>query len=195
MTRRIATLLAAPLLALIWLGGVAATVQAQPAAPSPAYVDTDRLDALFVELRNAPDPVAAREAADQIWQVWLAPDDEDLALAMKSAIEARSRVGPRAAIEMLDRIVEKWPDYAEGWNQRATMHFVMGDYDLSLADVDETLAREPRHFGALAGAALIHLRLGNRQKALNAIVDALEYHPYLNERTLFPELLEPQTRI
>ncbi len=67
-------------------------------------------------------------------------------------------------------------------------------YDKSLADIEQTLAREPRHFGALAGRALIYHTLGKRDEALQAIREALEIHPFLPERALFPELAAPPIR-
>jgi tetratricopeptide (TPR) repeat protein len=162
---------------------------AVPAGFAQAYVDTEALDTYFPRLQSAADPLVAATAAAEIWRIWLAPDDPELAAEFQTAIDARARENYVEAILILDGIVERWPDYAEAWNQRATLRYVVGDLPGSLEDIDETLAREPRHFGALSGAAMIYLRLGDRPSALAAIVEGLRYHPFLNERHQFPELL------
>ena len=77
---------------------------------------------------------------------------------------------------------------------RATAHFLNGAYEKSLADIVETLTREPRHFGALSGRALIYQAQGKRELALEAITEALDIHPFLAERALFPELGPPPIR-
>lgn len=180
-------------------GLVAAVCATLALAPAPAiaqaYVDTDALDYFFDELKTAPDPVSAQIATDEIWYIWTHPDDPQLADAFAAAVDERVAGHFTRAVELLDQIVETWPDFAEGWNQRATMYYILGDYEASLADVEETLAREPRHFGALSGGALIYLQLGDRPAALRMMRAALSYHRFLMERRLFPELLAPEVEI
>lgn len=171
------------------LGLAGGLALAAPGATAQAYVDTELLDVLFAELRRSPDQESAQATATRIWQVWTQPDDPELAQSMQDAYDARRDGDYPATIAILDEVIERWPDYAEGWNQRATIYFFMENYDASLADVDETLLREPRHFGALVGAATIHLILGDRPTALGFMSRAIRYHPYLVERRYFPELL------
>lgn len=181
-----------------WRLGVlvlASLVLAATPVSAQAYVDTDTLDALFAELRDAPDAVAAQRIDQQIWEVWLNPTDAVLADRMRQILAARGRGDPIEALLLLNKLVEDYPDYAEGWNQRATMLYVMGNFHASIADCEKVLELEPRHFGALSGRALIYLQLGDRPSALRDMSTALTIHPFLNERRLFPELEENITRI
>jgi len=165
------------------------------ALPAQADDATDRLlDELFVQLQAAPDEAAARAISDRIWTVWVNPTDPDLAARMMDVMEARSTRSIETTIELLDELVLDYPDYAEGWNQRATMHFMRGDYEASIADCARALELEPRHFGALSGRAVIYLQQGKRSLALRDIRAALDLHPFLGERHLFPELGEEMTR-
>lgn len=166
------------------------------AGPAQADEAADRaaLETLFLQLRAAPDEASARELSQQIWTLWTRPSDPDLALRMADVMEARLLRGAETTIELLDALIADYPDYAEGWNQRATMHYLVGDFEASIADCDRTLELEPRHFGALSGRALIYLQLGQRSLALRDIQAALALNPWLAERALFPELAEPAIR-
>lgn len=186
----------AALLLIAPLFGASAWAQEAETAPpiAPAHVDAAQLDILFPQLANAKSQAEARVFADQIWQVWLNPTTPELADRMDRIAAARTVGSYQRAIEMLSNVIEEYPDYAEAWNQRATLYFFLGDYESSLADVEQTLAREPRHFGALSGQAVIYLRLGEEFLARQAILEALKYHPFLNERSLFPELFDRPTQ-
>src|SRR3546814_20777188 len=81
------------------------------------------------------------------------------------------------------------PGFAEGWNKRATVHYLLGNYGESLADIAETLALEPRHFGALSGRGLVYLRLEDAQRALDAFEQALAIPPNLPAAALNAEEL------
>ncbi len=83
---------------------------------------------------------------------------------------------------ILDDIVKRLPNWAEGWNKRATMLYIMGEHDRSLADIERVLALEPRHFGALAGIGLIRMDKGEYREALAALRKALAINPFLKER-------------
>lgn len=141
-------------------------------------------EALFAALAAAGTEAEARAIEEAIWELWLtAPDGEAQAL-LDRALDRRRWGDHEAAIEALDELIAGWPDYAEGWNQRATVRFLQGEDDLSLADVEETLKREPRHFGALAGKALILLRQGKAAAAQLALIEAVRIDPWLRERSL-----------
>lgn len=166
------------------------------AAPARADDAADRaaLDQLFIELRDAPDAATASVTTGKIWSIWISPADPDLALRMMDVMEARATRGIAPTIALLDALIADYPAYAEGWNQRATMHYINGDYGASIADCAKVLELEPRHFGALSGRAMMYLQLGQRGLALRDIRAALALHPYLAERALFPELAVPLTR-
>lgn len=173
---------------------MAAALLLAPAAAGEAE-DRAALDQLFAQLRLAPDAEAARRIDRQIWMLWTTPSDPELAGRMNDVLEARRAGDIASAIDMLDTLVADYPDYAEGWNQRATLLYLVDDLEASLADIDRVLALEPRHFGALSGRALIYLQQGKRALALRDMVDALALHPFLSERRLFPELRQDVTRI
>jgi tetratricopeptide (TPR) repeat protein len=88
-----------------------------------------------------------------------------------------------AALDAYDEVTEIAPDFAEGWNKRATVNYLIGDFDESISDVERTLSLEPRHFGALSGLALIALALGEEEQAIDAFEAALEIHPQMSGAT------------
>jgi tetratricopeptide (TPR) repeat protein len=165
----------------------------------PAFAETDAergiLDKLFAELKNAPDAETAHAIDQQIWMIWTLPAEPGLAGRMAAVLEARRVMDLSGALALLDKLVVDFPDYAEGWNQRATIYYMLDNFEASLADIDKVLALEPRHFGALSGQAMIYLAEGKRALALKAISTALQYHPFLSEKQLFPELEKEMTRI
>jgi len=165
------------------------------AATADEAKDREALDALFLELRVAPDAATAQSIDQKIWIYWTFPSDPTLAGRMTEVMTARRKGDLTGTIALLDRLVVDYPDYAEGWNQRATIYYAVGNFDASIADCAKVLALEPRHFGALSGRALMYLALGKRALALKDMAAALAVHPFLNERQLFPELSHDITRI
>lgn len=168
-------------------------------AANPAFADdaADRaaIDRLFAQLRVAPDAATAQAIDAQIWTYWTTPSDPILAGRMREALTARGMGDAAGALRLLDKLIADYPDYAEGWNQRATIYYTLGNFEASIADCEKVLAIEPRHFGALSGRALMYLQLGKRALALKDMAAALAVHPFLSERRLFPELGEPMTQI
>ncbi len=157
---------------------------------SDAAQDTARAEEradLFTALKAAPNEDVANAAIRAIWELWqTAPDEE--AQTMLDAARKRMRVYDfNGAIEHLDELVAYAPDYAEGWNTRATTLFLQEKYDQSLADVDKTLELEPKHFGALAGKAVILMRQGRAELSQDALREAVELNPYLRERHMLIE--------
>ena len=101
----------------------------------------------------------------------------------------RGEYNYQGAREVLDKVVAEAPDYPEGWNQRAFILFLQGDYEASLADIKRVLELEPRHFGALSGQAMIYITQGRAELAQKTLRDAVNVHPYLKERAL---LIKPK---
>lgn len=166
-----------------------------PLAFADEAADRAAIDQLFAQLRVAPNAQTAKALDAQIWTYWTTPSDPILAGRMREVLTARGMGDATGALRLLDKLVADYPDYAEAWNQRATIYYTLGDFDASIADCGKVLAIEPRHFGALSGRALMYLQLGKRALALKDMAAALAVHPFLSERRLFPELGEPMTQI
>ena len=167
--------LAAMLLAIIVLAIIVLP------APSLLADQTDaRLPALFTELRTTSEAEKAKIVAAEIWQIWSEHSDNDkLSERLKIGI-ARMEAGRlRQAEQIFTTIIDADPAFAEAWNKRATVYFLMGAYDRSKRDIAQTILREPRHFGALSGLGLVETHLGNYEAALNAYEQAIALHPYL----------------
>ena len=170
------------------LGPVLVFAAATPSTLAQSEREAAALDALFAELKAAPDEAAARTITDQIWIYWTTPADPVLATRMREVLILRRRADFPAVIAALDAIIADYPTYAEGWNQRATIYYLIGNYERSLADIEKVLEFEPRHFGALVGRAVIYKTQGKQALALKDMMAALAIHPFLAERALFPEL-------
>lgn len=142
---------------------------------------------LFEELAQAESEDDARAAESAIWVHWLLAPDLESARLMDRALELRRTYDLAGAEAALDELVALSPDWAEGWNQRATVRFMQGDFDGSLDDIVETLRREPKHFGALAGRALILIQQGRMELAQSTLREAVAIDPFLRERALIIE--------
>jgi tetratricopeptide (TPR) repeat protein len=136
--------------------------------------------ALVQALRD-PDLVVRRLAQQSIWQVWSRSGDEDVDALFQTGVVQMSRGDLDEATATFTRIIERKPDFAEGWNKRATVYYLAGEYDKSLRDCDEVMKRNPLHFGALSGYGQIHLQLGQPDKALPYFERALAINPTLGQ--------------
>lgn len=154
------------------------------AAPLRADQNDARLDDLFHRLLEAPGPGEAQVLEGQIWRIWIESDDGAVRGLMEQGVDAMSRGDYVHALNKFDQMVVVAPDFAEGWNKRATVHYLMGHYDDSLADIAKTLELEPRHFGALAGQGLVYVKLEDEKRALKAFEAALAIHPNLTSAAL-----------
>lgn len=163
------------------LAAAQAMAQASPPPGDDAPARAQRLDELFARLGAAKAEDEADEIVTQIWKLWQQSGDSRLDATMHQAILLMGQA-PAQALPILDDIVAKKPSWAEGWNKRATVLYLMGEYDRSLADIDRVLALEPRHFGALAGIGLIRIEKGEPRQALQAFRRALAVNPFLRER-------------
>jgi|SRR5688500_4344756 tetratricopeptide (TPR) repeat protein len=139
------------------------------------------LDFLFEALKAAPDADSAKLVEGRIWALWLASGSDTTDLLMSRVKTAQDGKDAKLAIQLLDAVVELRPDYIEGWNRRATLHFANKDYGRSVADLRQVLAREPRHFGALTGLGVIMQELGEEKLALQAFRRALAVNPHLQK--------------
>jgi tetratricopeptide (TPR) repeat protein len=142
---------------------------------------TKNLDFLFEALKAAPDADAAKLVEGRIWALWLASGSDTADLLMSRVKTATDAKDPKLAIRLLDAVIELRPDYIEAWNRRATLHFSNKDYNKSLADIRQVLAREPRHFGALTGLGVIMQEFNEDKFALEAFRRALAVNPHLQK--------------
>jgi len=165
-----------------------------PEAPSKLpKVPADRgrgLEFLFGALKAAPDDASARAVEGRIWALWLQTPSDTAALLMSRAKAAMDARQMDIAIKLLDATIKLRPDYVEAWNRRATVFYLNNDYGHSLADIQQVLAREPRHFGALAGLGMIMQELGDDKHALEAFRKALAVNPHLEK---VPDLVKTLT--
>lgn len=139
------------------------------------------MDALFQLLAKSGDAVQAEAAETRIWEQWLHSGSPSADLLLMRGIEALARGEYAASEQLLSRVIALEPDFAEAWNKRATLYFLQGKYDLSLLDIERTLALEPRHFGALMGLGKILEEYRQPEKALEAYEQAKAIHPFLAE--------------
>lgn len=190
----------APMRTLIRIAIAALMLAALPAplvlaqAYTRGEAQSAELNAVFSRLSAASSEAEARQLADAIWRIWTEPDDPVLAARIREIITAGGFAGPASQLPLINALVADYPDYSEAWNMRATAHFLRGAYEQSLSDIEKALALEPRHFGALSGQALIFHSQGKRDQAIEAMRKALDIHPWLPERSLFPELGGPPIR-
>ncbi len=146
-------------------------------ARSPAEARAELLDSLFARLHQVKNDDEAKLAEQAIWQLWMRSDSPTAELLLTQAAAAMNKAEFDAALAVLDRLVAVHPDFAEAWNKRATLYFMMGRFDESLADIDKVLDLEPRHFGALSGRGMIYRKQGKYSEALAAFRDALAVNP------------------
>jgi tetratricopeptide (TPR) repeat protein len=137
------------------------------------------LDELFAALAGADDPQQAAFFEAEVWKRWHASGRDDVDSKLELGMTAMNSGDARAALRAFGEVVEVAPDFAEGWNKRATLYYLMGDYPASIEDIERTLALEPRHFGALSGLALIHEAQGRPFEALEALEKVVRVHPRL----------------
>jgi len=134
--------------------------------------------ALVQALRDDDDVVRVL-AERSLWRVWSRSGDPDIDVLFEQGVEDMQRGDAAAAISVFTKIIEKKPDFAEGWNKRATVYYLIGEYQKSLRDCDEVVKRNPEHFGALAGYGQIYLALDDPERALEYFQRALRVNPNL----------------
>ena len=137
-----------------------------------------RLEALFTRLHTTDDPRDAAVVTNLIWTIWHQSADDGMNDLMRRGLAEMSTQDYPAAIRTFSAMIELDAGFAEAWNKRATVHYLMGDYRASVKDIDKTLELEPRHFGALSGLGLIMVALGNDEAAISAFEATLAANPF-----------------
>jgi tetratricopeptide (TPR) repeat protein len=166
-------------------------VGAAPESPeAEAAQRLQRLDDLFASLSNAEESSWER-VEQEIWGQWSRSGSESMDLLLSLATKAMDERDLGRALKFLNDLVRLAPGFAEGWNKRATVYYLQGEYGHSIADIQRVLALEPRHFGAISGLGIILERLGDKDGALKAFRYGLEVHPNLRGAREAVERLAP----
>jgi tetratricopeptide (TPR) repeat protein len=154
----------------------------------------ERLDGLFAQLHATTDAQLAQGITQQIWEIWYQTDDVRARDIFVSGVQHMQDGRFDEALTAFDELVKLTPGFAEAWNRRATLLYLMGEHSASIADIKHTLVLEPRHFGALSGLGLIYLHSEQWDYAISAFRKALEVNPHLPGPKLNIEMIEQHTR-
>jgi len=134
------------------------------------------LPQLAAALRDT-DATVRDNAESSMWQVWSRSGDPAIDQLLAKGLEQMQAREAEQAVTTFSEIIQRKPEFAEGWNKRATVYYMLGEYQKSLADCDEVMKRNPYHFGALAGYSQIYIRLEYYDRALDYARRALEVNP------------------
>ena len=148
---------------------------------TPTEDRTEVLAGLYEQLSKAPDKRSANFIVSTIERLWFKSDSPTVDVLMSRAVLMVQEKDFDTALEILDTVVEIAPDFSEGWNQRATVHFLKRDFQDSLSDLRRVLALDPRHFKAVNGLGLILQEMGDKASALKAFRQAIRLNPHLTE--------------
>lgn len=157
---------------------------------SPADQNDPALDDLFEQLAITTSDEEASNITREIWQRWTANDDPDVSRLMQIGIRALNYSTYRKALQSFDRVIEIAPEFAEGWNKRATLYYHIKEYRRSMDDIKKTLRLEPRHFGAWSGLGLVSIAQENYAGALAAFKKALSINPHIPNIRRYVQKLE-----
>ena len=133
-----------------------------------------------VRALRGDDAGAAARAAAALWEIWCASGVPEIDRLLRRGAEAMERGDLLAAEALFTDVIRRAPDFAEGWNKRATVRYLGGNHAAAIADCEETLARKPHHFGALSGQALCHMALGQHREAAELFRRTLAVYPHLD---------------
>jgi tetratricopeptide (TPR) repeat protein len=136
--------------------------------------------ALVRALRD-PDPLVRALAEAAAWSVWSRSGDAEIDRLFAIGVEQMGQRALDAAVDTFSQVIRRRPEFAEGWNKRATVYFLLGEYRHSLADCDEVMARNPYHWGALSGYGMIYMQLDEPARAIEYLERALAVNPNLEQ--------------
>ena len=137
-----------------------------------------RLNNLFKKLNKTENQQEISDIIKDIWDIWYEIDDPKVIEYFEKGIQAMRIRNYPLAVRFFNNLIEEDPNFAEAWNKRATVYFMMGDFDKSMQDIIKTLELEPRHFGALDGMGLIFIHQGQYQQAIDVYDKMLEIFPF-----------------
>ena len=135
------------------------------------------LDKLFIDLKNN-DPTLSKNIELKIWDLWSThPTNDKLTSILNEGSRLMQDQNLLRAISVFTEVIEMDPTWAEAWNKRATVYYMVGEFEKSQNDIDKVLNLEDRHFGALAGQGLVNIQLKNYEKAILSYQMAEEIYP------------------
>jgi tetratricopeptide (TPR) repeat protein len=165
------------------------------ALPAASDQTDPALDQLFTDLVRAGDRDEVAELTSEIWARWIASDgDADADRLMQTGMALMNKGLLDGAEQIFSQLVYRHPDFAEAWNKRATVRFLLGDDAGSRRDIARTINLEPRHFGALSGLGMINMRNGDLKAALQAFEAALQVNPHLDQAADVSKQIRSQLR-
>ena len=146
------------------------------------YADQNdkRLDDLFFVLAHTDDNSEMKKATESIWEIWLETNDPLIEYDFKRGLKLMKVGQLKESIKIFTKVIENNPNFAEAWNKRATVYYLIGDFDSSVMDIKQTLQLEPRHFGAMDGLGLIFIHLQQFEKAIDVYDQMLKILPHNN---------------
>jgi tetratricopeptide (TPR) repeat protein len=139
--------------------------------------DQRAVEPLAAALKNDADIFVRQGAEQALWQIWHRSGDDAVDALLQEGMEAMQRGAYQTAVDLFTRVIQVAPDFAEGYNKRATTYYLMQRYEESIADCERTIALNPHHFGALSGAGLCHLSQRNLAQALEFFERAVVVNP------------------
>jgi len=151
-----------------------------------------KLNQLFEQLKKSNNSSTSLLIEMKIWNIWSThPTQEKLTQSLTKGSNLMYRGELETSYKIFSTIIDSAPDWAEGWNKRATVLYLMGRYQDSLNDIDEVLKRESRHFGALSGQGLVQIKLKNYEKAIKSYQAVQKIYPSIRAaKVMIPQLRE-----
>ena len=149
------------------------------------------LNKLFNQLKNNSDTSMAFEVEMKIWNIWSThPSQENLTQLLANGSNLMTQHKLNKAYETFSKVISLDPNWAEGWNKRATVLYMLGRYEESQEDINEVLKLEKRHFGALSGQGLVQIELKNYERAINSYKEVQKIYPSMQS----PKIMIPQLK-
>ena len=149
----------------------------------------NKLEKYFKDLKNSKNLDEAISVERNIWNLWIShPDNQFLTNKLELGTELMENGQHKYAYKIFSNIIFEDPNWSEAWNKRATVLFLMKEYDLSLVDIEKTLDLEPRHFGALSGRAQIYINKAEYRKALENLIQTQKIYPLAKGNEVIPRL-------
>ncbi|KIN63921.1 TPR domain protein [Sulfitobacter noctilucicola] len=171
---------------LIVLATIMAPLFAHASCPEPSDTRNELLN-LIAKANAARSQAEGRRVSNEMWQVWLRAPDEAAQTVLDAGMARRDVYDFAGAIAEYNRLVDYCPTYAEGYNQRAYIHFLNGNHEAALTDLDMTISLQPYHVAAQSGRALTLMNLGRINEARDQLLIAVDNNPWLSERALLAD--------